>query len=230
MKIYVFFILVIILGVSIQETFAEESEMIQSSYMHFPVGEKFFQYKTNPPLVLAEEVQNRCWFTSTFVNQEESGEVVYQFPKDMIWPGAYDNSTFFLISYETADMRDGKSFQKITPQYLNEKIILKFEIQKGISQLLVNSTNYFESDSTTLKTCKPLFDLPPKSSDYYDHIFPPRIQKNYAAALGFSDNIVMCKSGHEIVTKKDGKLACVTLETKNKLIQRGWTKSNLDNV
>ena len=204
--------------------------MIQEGYMHFPVGEKYFHYKTNPPLALVEEVQNRCWFTATFVSRESQGEVNFQFLEDMIWPGASANSTFILISYQTTDFGDEKFFQKIVPQYYDGQLILNFEIKNGVSQLVVNSTNYFESDNTTPKLCRPLFDIPPNSIYYYDKIFSPRIQQDYADAFGFSYDVIMCKEGKELITKMDGKLACVSLETKGKLIQRGWAMSNFNSI
>lgn len=230
MREYVFFILISLSIVSVQGIFAEETEMVQGIYMHFPVGEKFFQYKTNPHLALSEEIQNRCWFIATFVNQEEPGKVVYQFPKDLSWPGSYENSTFFVITYETVDMTGSKLFQKIIPQYSDNDMILTFEIKKGISQLLVNSTDYFEQDNTTARRCIPLFDEPPESTDYYDYIFPPRIQKSYVDAFGFPDDSIMCKTGKELITKINGSPACVNPETKGKLIQRGWAMSDLDLV
>jgi len=230
MNFYTILILVFLLFVFNQEGFSQESEMIQDSYMHFPVGEKYFHYKTNPPLVLVEEVQNRCWFTATFVSHESQGEVNFRFPEDMVWPGASANGTFFLISYQTTDFADEKFFQKMVPQHYENQLILNFEIKIGVSQLLVNSTNYFESDETTPKICRPLFDNPPNSIYYYDKIFSPRIQQDYANTFGFSYDMVMCKPGKEMITKIDGKLACVSLETREKLIQRGWAMSNFESV
>lgn len=230
MKLYLILIFFSISIVLIQEGFAQDYEMIQEGFMHFPVGEKFFQYKTDPPLALVEEIQNRCWFTSTFVNQEDSGMVYYQFPKDMIWPGGNANSTFFVITYQTKDFMDEKSIEEIFPQFSAENIILNFEIKKGVSQLLVNSTKYFESDNFTPKSCRPLFDVPPESADYYDTIFPPRVQQYYADSFGFSYNVILCKSDKQLVTKIDGNLACVTPETKTKLIQRGWISTNFDSI
>ena len=80
-SILIVFILSLILN---QEVFAQENDMIQEGYMHFPVGEKYFHYKTNPSMALVEEVQNRCWFTATFVSEEDHGEIIYQFPRDMV--------------------------------------------------------------------------------------------------------------------------------------------------
>jgi len=227
MKSQIIFLLLFPSLVSVQ-VFAEEANMILGNYMHFPIGEKFFHYKTNPPLVLAEEVQNRCWFTATFVNQEGPGTGVYQFPLDMAWPGANQNSTFFVIKYETSDMRDNKTFEKIMPQYSDESMVLTFEIPNGISQLLINSTDYFEPDNATVRRCFPLFDDPPRSLDYYDSILPLKIQKSYAESFGFPLDVIMCKNNLELITKIDESLACVSSETKNKLIQRGWAKSDLD--
>ena len=207
----------------IQEGFSQEESLTQGSYMHFPIGEKFFEYNTQPRLTLAEELQNRCWFSSTFVNQNEAGNVFYKFPQDMIWPGAEDRSTFFLITTNTTSFLDEKNFQKITPTFTEEYLILDFEIPKGVSQLLINSTQYLDSDGTTLKNCFPLFDKPPKSHDYYDKIFPLKVQISYAEAFGFSQDYLLCKEGQELVQKYNVKFACVSPETKNELILRGWT-------
>ena len=107
---------------------------------------------------------------------------------------------------------------------------MDFEIKKGISQLVVNSTSFFKSDNITPKLCRPLFDLPPNSIDYYDKKFSPRIQQDYANSFGFSYDVVMCKSGKELATKIDGKLACVSKETLRNLIPRGWAKTNFESV
>ena len=228
MKLYLVLIFFSISILAIQETFGQENEMTQEGFMHFPVGEKFFQYKTDPPLALVEEIQNRCWFISTFVNHEDSGRAFYQFPKDMIWPGGNANSTFFIITYQANDFVDEKVTEKIFPQYSEDDLILNFEIKNGVSQLLVNSTTYFESDNNTPRSCRPLFDVPPDSIDYYDKIFPPRVQQYYADSFGFSYDVILCKSDRQMVTKIDGSLACVAPETKTKLIQRGWIVTNFD--
>jgi len=228
-----FLVILIFFGfyfVLIQEVCAQEFELIQESYMYFPVGEKYFHYKTNPPMAMVEEVQNRCWFTATFVSQEENGEATFQFPREMIWPGTMNNSTFFLLSYQTSDFSKEKLVQKILPQHSEKELILNFKIKNGVSQLVVNSTNFFESDNITPKSCIPLFDIPPNSIGYYDKIFSPRIQQDYANAFGFSYDVIICKSGKELATKIDGKLACVSRETMGKLIQRGWAQSNFDSV
>ena len=207
----------------IQQGFSQEPETIQESYMHFPVGEKFFQYHTEPKLALADEIQNRCWFSSTFVNSEDQGSVFYKFPNDMVWPGAKKQSTFFLITTNSTSFLDEVKFQKITPQFSETSIILDFKIPKGISQLLINSTKYLEPDGKTLKTCSPLFDEPPKSKDYYDKIFPLKVQISYADAFGFSYEEMLCKKGQELIQKYNGKFACVFPNTKQELILRGWT-------
>ena len=223
MKYFLLIIFGIFSVMFIQEGFSEEEAIVKGSYMHFPIGEKFFDYKTEPRLLLAEELQNRCWFSSTFVNQNNAGSVFYKFPQDMIWPGANEKSTFFLITTNTTSFLDERHFQKITPTYTDDHIILDFEIPKGVSQLLINSTQYLESDGNTLKNCFPLFDKPPKSHDYYDKIFPLKDQISYAEAFGFSQDDILCKKGQELIQKYNGKFACVSLETKKELILRGWT-------
>ena len=41
--------------------------------------------------------------------------------------------------------------------------------------------------------------------------------------LGISISKIVCKEKLELVTKHDGSPACVKHETKQKLIERGWT-------
>lgn len=228
------YLLLVILGLFsamfIQEGFSQEETLLKGSYMHFPIGEKFFEYNTGSKLLLAEELQNRCWFSSTFVNQNDVGSVFYKFPQDMIWPGANEKSTFYLITANTTSFLNEKTFEKITPTYTGEHVILDFEIPKGLSQLLVNSTQYLESDGKTLKNCFPLFDKPPKSHDYYDKIFPLKVQIAYAQAFGFSQDDLLCKKGQELVQKYNEKFACVSPETKKQLILRGWTNITQDSI
>ena len=223
MKYFLLFVLGLFSIIFIQEGHAQEASLVQGSYMHFPIGEKFFEYSTEPQLLLAEELQNRCWFSSTFVNQKEEGNAFYKFPKDMIWPGANEQSTFFLITSNTTSFLDEKNFQKINPIGSDEGTILEFKIPNGVSQLLINSTQYLETDGKTLKTCMPLFDKPPKSHEYYDKIFPLKIQISYAEAFGFSHEEILCKKDQELIQKYNGRLACVSPETKMVLNQRGWT-------
>lgn len=223
MKYFLFLILVVFSAAFLQEGFSVEDVPIRGSYMHFPIGEKFFEYKTEPRLLLAEELQNRCWFSATFVNQNENGSAHYKFPRDMIWPGANEKSTFFLITTNTTSFLDDKKFLKITPVFSEGHISLDFKIPEGISQLLVNSTDYLEADGKTLKTCTPLFGKPPKSHEYYDKILPLKTQVSYANAFGFSQDDLLCKKSQELIQKYNGKLACVTPDTKKDLILRGWT-------
>lgn len=223
MKYFLLLIFGLFSIIFIQQGFSQEHETIQGRYMHFPIGEKFFQYHTEPRLVLAEEIQNRCWFSSTFVNNGEEGSIFYKFPSDMVWPGAKKQSTFFLITTNSTSFLDEKKFQKIMPQISERSIILDFNIPKGVSQLLINSTKYLESDEKTLKTCSPLFDDPPKTQDYYDKIFPLKLQISYAEAFGFSYEDLLCKKGQELIQKYNGNFACVFPDTKQELILRGWS-------
>ena len=104
-----FLVLLILAGfagiVFIQQAFAEDSfdsiydfsKDFETGRLSYPYGEKFYQYKSEPFGVLAEESFSRCHFTSFFVlsndSPSESGNVIYKFPRDMVWPDEHENST-----------------------------------------------------------------------------------------------------------------------------------------
>ncbi|MCV0409656.1 hypothetical protein [Nitrosopumilus sp.] len=198
-------------------------------FSDFHYGEKFYQYKYYPIDALVEDSSNRCHFTSDFILDKnsisESGYVKYKFPNNMNWPGGYENSTYYIISSPSFNFPEDNRFEKIIPTKTEDgSIILEFDLMPGLNTFLANSTAFWDSQSSQIIDCLNPFDFEKQDSEYYDLVYPLKVQQNRAMMFDLNENDFLCKSEYVLVQKYDGSPACVTESTKQKLIERGWTK------
>ncbi|MDH3278838.1 MAG: pentapeptide repeat-containing protein [Nitrosopumilus sp.] len=245
MKFLVLLILVGFTGIiSTQQAFAEEDSLSFDSVHDFSekgfdtgrfgyltYGEKFYQYKSEPLGAPAAESYDRCHFTSSFVLDEnsfsESGNVIYRFPDDMVWPGGYDNSTFYIVRSPSFNFPDDNNFEKLTPTKTDYGTVLEFEIVTGLNTFVANSTAFWDSQKSQIMDCSNPLDFKKQEYGYYDHVFPLKVQQNYAKMLGLPEDDFLCKPELSPVLKNDGSPACVKSETVSKLIERGWAKDEI---
>jgi len=195
------------------------------SYFHY--GEKFYQYKYHPFGTLASESFSRCYFTSDFVldgnSFPESGYVSYKFPNDMVWPGGYANSTFFVISSPSFNFPEDNDFERIIPTKTeDDSIVLEFDLVPGLNTFLANSTAFWDSQRSQMIDCPNPLGFEKQEHEYYDFVYPLKVQQNYAKMLGLAENDFLCKTGLIPVLRHDSSAACVKQETYFELIKRGW--------
>ena len=133
------------------QLFAEENfDTGKFSYFHY--GEKFYQFQSHPFGIFASESSNRCYFTSDFVLDKnsfsDSGHVAYKFPNDMIWPGGYENSTFFIVNSPSFNFPQDNNFKKIDPtETQDDSIFLEFDLVHGLNTFVANSTEFWDSQN-----------------------------------------------------------------------------------
>ena len=237
-----FFVLLILVGfagiISTQQAFAEDSfdsvsdfsekdfETGRFSDIHY--GEKFYQYKSEPFGALAADSASRCHFTSSFVlssdSPSKSGNTMYRFPSDMIWPGGYENSTFYIARSPSFNFQEDNHFEKLTPTKTDDGMVLEFETVTGLNTFVVNSTAFWDSQKSQKIDCHNPFDFKKQEYEYYDFVYPLKVQQDYAKMWGLPEDDFLCKPQLIPVLKNDGSPACVKEQTIPKLIERDWTK------
>ena len=199
------------------------------SYFHY--GEKFYQFKYHPSGTLTGDSSSRCHFTSNFILDEnsfsESGYVIYKFPNDMVWPGGYENSTFFVVSSPSFNFPKDNNFEKIIPTKTKDgDIVLEFDLVPGLNTFVANSTAFWDSQRSQVIDCPNPFDFEKQDYKYYDFVYPLKVQQNRAKIFDLDKNDFLCKSELVLIQKYDGSPACVKEQTIPKLIERGWTKTS----
>ena len=197
------------------------------NYIHH--GEKFYQYSYQPFGVLGGDSSNRCYFTSDFILDKNSfsqpGHVKYVFPNDMIWPGGYENSTFYIVRSPSFGFEDDKTYEKIIPTKTKQNdTVIEFTLVPGLNTFVANSTLFWDSKKSQLGDCPDPFGFEKQDYEYYDFVYPLKVQHARAMILELTDHNYLCKPEFILIQKHDGSPACVTSETKTKLIERGWTK------
>lgn len=237
-----FLVLLILIGfagiIYTQQAFAEDSfdsmydfseKDFETGRFSYPYGEKFYQYKYEPFGALAEESFSRCHFTSSFVlsndSPSESGNVIYKFPRDMVWPGGHENSTFYIARSSSFNFPEDSHFEKLTPTKTNDGMVLEFKIVTGLNTFVANSTALWDSQRSQIMNCPDPFDFEKHEYEYYDFAYPLKVQQNRAKMWGLPEDDFLCKLQLVPVLKNDGSPACVKTETKEKLVQRGWAKN-----
>ena len=220
-----------------QQVFAEDSSFDSAHdfsgidfdtgrFSYLPYGEKFYQYKSQPLGAPASESYTRCHFTSDFVLSKssfsDSGNVIYRFPDDMVWPGGYENSTFYIVRSPSFNFPEDHKFEKLTPAKTDGSIVLEFDIITGLNTFVANSTAFWDPQRSHIMNCPNPFDFEKQEYEYYDFVYPLKVQQNRAKMLGLTDDDFLCKPELISVLKYDGSPACVKPETKEKLEQRGW--------
>lgn len=223
-----------------QQVFADDSSFDSMSdfseidfdtgrFSYFQYGEKFYQYKSQPLGAPASESYNRCHFTSDFVlsnsSFSDSGNVIYRFPNDMVWPGGYKNSTFYVVRSPSFDFPEDHKFEKLTPTKTDSSIVLEFDIITGLNTFVANSTAFWDSQRSQIIDCTNPFDFEKQEYEYYDSVYTLKVQQNRAKMLGLTNDDFLCKSELVPILRNDGSSACVKPETIPKLIERGWTKN-----
>lgn len=216
----------------------EESVLIEQGYVVepysiMPFGDKHFFYKTEKQAYPAETNFSRCVMSATILTDYFPTSMIMKFPSDLIWPGMYENSTFFVIK-NIFPLQTDENGNKIYPEEGFEKIqpirdshfaTLEFDLKDKINHVIVNfTTNNKIPWTTSLDECPPI--IPKMEFDYYDTVLPYSTQRLIAEGWGLPPDTFICKNNLIGATKTtNDKPVCVTSETKAKLVQRGWAKA-----
>ncbi|BDQ30315.1 hypothetical protein NZNM25_10410 [Nitrosopumilus zosterae] len=203
-------------------------------FSDFHYGEKFYQYQYQPFGALVGDSSSRCHFTSDFILSEnslsESGHAKYKFPNDMIWPGGYESSTFFIINSPSFNFPADNNFEKIIPSQAKDgSVILEFDLVPGLNTFLANSTAFWDSQRSQMIDCPNPFDFEKQDAKYYDFVYPLKVQQNRAMTFDLDKNDFLCKSEFVLIQKYDDSPACVNKQTAVKLTNKeqrsGWNAS-----
>ena len=205
--------------------FSEDSNTGRFTDFHY--GEKFYQYKYHPFGALSGESATRCYFTVDFVLDGNSllgpGHALYKFPEDMVWPGMYESSTFYIVRSPSYNFPEDHNFEKLSPIKTGDNsVILEFDLLEGLNTFIVNSTQFWDYQRSQKYDCPNSLSFEKQDYEYYDFVYPLKIQQNYAKTFGLAEKDFLCKSKLISILKYDGSPACVTESTKLKLIERGW--------
>ena len=203
----------------------DEFETKRFNYLHH--GEKFYLHAYEPFGVAGGDSSNRCYFTSYFVLGDSSpskeGHVKYMFPEDMIWPGGYANSTFYVVKSPSFIFPEDNNFEKIIPTKTKEGyMVFEFGLEYGLNTFVANSTSFWDSKNSQLIDCPNPFGFEKQDYEYYDFVYPLKIQHARAMVFELTGNDYLCKPELVLIQKYDESPACVTSETRTKLIERGW--------
>ena len=201
------------------------------SFGYPPYGEKFYHYQYQPFGALSGDSFSRCYFTSDFVLTDnfssESRHVIFKFPKDTVWPGAYENSTFYVLRSPSFNFPEDNKFEKIIPNKAeNGDLVFEFDLVKGLNTFVANYTAFWDSQNSKIIDCLNPLEFEKQEYGYYDLVYSLKTQQNYAKMLGFAENDFLCKPDLVPVLKYDGSPACVKPESVTKLVERGWAKIN----
>ena len=162
-----------------------------------------------------------------------------KFPNDLVWPGMYDNSTFFSVTDQFASyvdesgntvINDQRSveYEKIFPTKDSEFTTIDLELKGEVSHVVINMTTYPVNlkPGEINEICPPV--LPPMRSDYYDSILPKDTQKIIAEMRGYPPDTFICPNNKiGAIKAADNRDVCVKPDSKTKLIERGWAKDFL---
>ena len=227
----------------IKEPTASEIKLIEEEgyyaepYSLMPFGNKHFLYKSDPIATVGEISNSRCMFSATFLPIDgKPVQMTMKFPNDLVWPGMYDNSTFFSIDDKFVSYVDESGntiinehrplvYGKITPFRDSEFTTIDFELKGEVSHVVINMTAYPENlkPGELDEICPPI--LPPMRSDYYDILLPKYTQKKIAELKGFPPDTFICPNNKiGAIKATDASEVCVKPESKTKLIERGWAK------
>ena len=218
----------------------EEEGYYAEPYSLMPFGSKHFFFKSDPMPNIGEISNSRCMFSATFIPIDgKPVQMSMKFPNDLVWPGMYDNSTFFSVTDQFAShvdesgntvMNDQRSveYEKLTPTRDSEFTTIDLELKGEVSHVVINMTTY----PVNLKSgeineiCPPV--LPPMRSDYYDSILPKDTQKIIAEMRGYPPDTYICPNNKiGAIKAADNTEVCVKPDSKTKLIERGWAKDFL---
>lgn len=193
----------------------------------FHYGEKFYQYKYHPFGTLSGESAARCYFAVDFVldgnSPQGSGHAVYKFPEDMVWSGMYENSTFYIVRSPSFNFPEDHNFEKLNPiKTRDNSMVIEFDLLEGLNTFIVNSTEFWDYQRSQKYDCPNPFNFEKQDYEYYDFVYPLKVQQNYAKKFGLVEEDFLCKSKLIPILKYDDSPACVTKSTKLKLVERGW--------
>ena len=230
----------------VKEPTASEARLLEDEgyyaepYSLMPFGNKHFFFKSDPMPGIGEISNSRCMFSATFLPIDgKPVQMTMKFPNDLVWPGMYDNSTFFSVQDQFAShvdesgnavVNDQRSveYEKITPTRDSEFTTIDLELKGEVSHVVINMTTYPASlkPGEINEICPPL--LPPMRSDYYDTILPKDAQKTIAELRGYPPDTFICPNNKiGAIKAADNAEVCVKPESKTKLIERGWAKDFL---
>ncbi|MCV0366195.1 MAG: hypothetical protein K5798_02880 [Nitrosopumilus sp.] len=212
-----------------------EQDYYVEPYSLSPFGNKHFFFKTEKPPYISETTFNSCVMTVTFLPKENAPmHITMKFPNDLLWPGMYDNSTFYSIKNEFHQTTDehGNMITKnpvmewelVEPVRDSEFTTLDFVLKGEVSHFMANMTYHPQNpDASPAKPCPHV--LPPMKSDYYDVISPKDSQKLIAEMWGYPPDTYICPNNLVGAIKStDDSEVCVKPESKAKLVERGWAR------
>ena len=141
----------------------------------------------------------------------------------MIWPGVYENSTFFIVNSPSFNFPQDNNFKKIIPtETQDDSIFLEFDLVHGLNTFVANSTGFWDSQTLQVIDCSNPFDFKKQDSEYYDYVYPLKVQQNRAKIFDLTNHDFLGKSELTLIQRYDGSPACVMEQTVSKLIERGW--------
>ena len=218
----------------------EEEGYYAEPYSLMPFGSKHFFFKSDPMPSIGEISNSRCMFSATFLPiYGKPVQMSMKFPNDLVWPGMYDNSTFFSVTDQFAShvdesgntvINDQRSveYEKLTPTRDSEFTTIDLELKGEVSHVVINMTTYPVNlkPGEINEICPPV--LPPMRSDYYDSILPKDTQKIIAEMRGYPPDTYICPNNKiGAIKAADNRDVCVKPDSKTKLIERGWAKDFL---
>ena len=205
-------------------------------YSLSPFGNKHFFFKTEKFPHISETTFSSCMMTATFLPKENAPmSITMKFPNDLLWPGMYDNSTFYSIKnefHQTTDEHGNLITKKPVMEWMqvdpirdSEFTTLDFELKGEVSHFMVNATYHPQNpDDPPAKPCPHV--LPPMESGYYDTISPKDSQKLIAEMWGYTPDTYICPNNLiGAIKSTDDSEVCVKPESKTKLVERGWAKN-----
>ena len=218
----------------------EEEGYYAEPYSLMPFGSKHFFFKSDPMPSIGEISNSRCMFSATFLPIDgKPVQMSMKFPNDLVWPGMYDNSTFFSVTDQFASYVDESGntvindqryieYEKIIPTRDSEFTTIDLELKGEVSHVVINMTTYPVNlkPGEINEICPPI--LPPMRSDYYDSILPKDTQKIIAELRGYPPDTFICPNNKiGAIKAADNRDVCVKPDSKTKLIERGWAKDFL---
>ena len=218
----------------------EEEGYYAEPYPLMPFGSKHFFFKSDPMPNIGEISNSRCMFSATFLPIDgKPVQMSMKFPNDLVWPGMYDNSTFFSVTDQFAShvdefgntvINDQRSveYEKLTSTRDSEFTTIDLELKGEVSHVVINMTTYPVNlkPGEINEICPPV--LPPMRSDYYDSILPKDTQKIIAEMRGYPPDTFICQNNKiGAIKAADNTEVCVKPGSKMKLIERGWAKDFL---
>jgi len=217
-----------------------ESDLLEQGYYVepysiMPFGNKHFFFKSDKNPNLSDTSFSRCSMSATFLLEDDVPMyMIMKFPNDLIWPGMYENSTFYLIkNHFTTTDKDGSLvipemvWKKIEPIRDSDFTTLEFDLVGEVSHVIVNMTSYpVNPNSELVHECPPL--IPKMEFDYYDRVQPISTQRLISEMWGFPPDTFICENNLiGAIKATNDKAVCIKPESKIKLVERGWAKNFL---